>query len=291
MYEVILMILLDNGILTVKINELGAEIKSVIYEGTERFWTGRPEVWKDSSILLFPVCGGLKDNKYTYDGKEYNMPKHGYGRNTLFEVESCNDTEVVFLHKSTPETLTIFPFEYELRIKYVLENNSIKVSYIVDNKTDRTMYFSIGSHEGYYTPDGIENYDIVFPEKETLNRHCLYGNVVSQMSITVLKNGNVLPLYEKYFDIDAMVFRSIKSKSAVLRNRRTGRCVKVDFPFATAFLLWHKPNAPYICLEPWAGLDDIEGAGSDITKKEGIIPLESKKTYVGEHTITFYDED
>ena len=285
------MVILDNGILTVKINKMGAEIKSVIMDGTERFWTGRPEVWKDSSILLFPICGGLKDDKYIYDGKEYTMPKHGYGRKTLFEVESQSGTEVVFLHKSNDETKICFPFDYELRITYTLDKNSIKVSYKVNNLTDRTMYFSIGSHEGYYTPDGIENYDIIFPEKETLNAHCLYGNVVSQMSRTVLKNGNVLPLYEKYFEIDAMVFRSIKSRSAVLRNRRTGRSVKVDFPFATAFLLWHKPNAPYICLEPWAGIDDIEGSGSDITKKEGIIPLDSGKTYIGDHTVTFFDED
>ena len=83
-----------------------------------------------------------------------------------------------------------------------------------------------------------------------------------------------------------MVFKDLKSRSAILRNRKTGKSVKIDFDFAPYFLLWHKPNAPYICVEPWAGIQDIVGSSYDITKKEGIIALESGQTYNAAHTIT-----
>lgn len=280
------MIKLKNDKITVKINELGAELKSLFAGGREYIWCGRDEVWAESSPLLFPICGGLKDDKYTFNGKEYIMPKHGYGRKTMFEVESATDTEAVFLHKSNDETKKCFPFDYELRIIYSIDGYALKTEYKVDNKSGETMYFSIGSHEGYYTPEGIEDYDVVFPQNETLSSYVLYGNLLSDQKLPIIKDTNILPLYDKYFTIDALVFKDLKSRSAILRNRKTGKAVKVDFDYAPYFLLWHKPNAPYICLEPWDGVQDIVGSDYDITKKEGIIALDADKTYSGVHTIT-----
>lgn len=280
------MITLKNDKITVKLNELGAELKSLFAGGREYIWCGRDEVWAESSPLLFPICGGLKDDKYTFNGKEYIMPKHGYGRKTLFEVESATDTEAVFLHKSNDETKKCFPFDYELRIIYSIDGYALKTEYKVDNKSGETMYFSIGSHEGYYTPEGIEDYDVVFPQNETLSSYVLYGNLLSDQKLPIIKDTNILPLYDKYFTIDALVFKDLKSRSAILRNRKTGKAVKVDFDYAPYFLLWHKPNAPYICLEPWDGVQDIVGSDYDITKKEGIIALDADKTYSGVHTIT-----
>lgn len=280
------MITLKNDKITVKINELGAELKSLFAGGREYIWCGKDEVWAESSPLLFPICGGLKDDKYTFNGKEYIMPKHGYGRKTMFEVESATDTEAVFLHKSNDETKKCFPFDYELRIIYSIDGYALKTEYKVDNKSGETMYFSIGSHEGYYTPEGIEDYDVVFPQNETLSSYVLYGNLLSDQKLPIIKDTNILPLYDKYFTIDALVFKDLKSRSAILRNRKTGKAVKVDFDYAPYFLLWHKPNAPYICLEPWDGVQDIVGSDYDITKKEGIIALDADKTYSGVHTIT-----
>ena len=284
------MITLNNGILIVKINEIGAEIKSVVKNGgMELMWPGKNEVWNDTAPLMFPICGGLKDDKYILDGKEYSLPKHGFTFNALFSVESASDIQAVFLLTESAETLKVFPFKFELRVIYTLQGESIKIEYKVYNSNDKTMYFSIGSHEGYYTPEGIEDYDVIFPAKETLDASNLYGNIVANSGNRIIKDSDTIALYDKYFIIDALLFKTLKSRSAMLRNRKTGRAVKVDFPFASYFLPWHKHGAPYICLEPWAGIPDIEGSDYDFTKKEGIISLDAGKEYLGEHTITFID--
>lgn len=280
------MITLQNNKIQVKINELGAELKSVICNGTEYIWQALSEIWGKSSPLLFPICGGLKDNKYIFEGKEYTLPKHGFVSEALFSVEYADDEKAVFLHKSNDETKKCFPFDYELRVIYTLKDTALTVTYQVDNLSDGTMYFSIGAHEGYYTPEGIEDYDIVFPEPETLNTYAVYGGLLSNETFPIIKDSNTLPLYEKYFTIDALLFKDIKSRSAILRNRKTGRGIKLDFGFAPYFLIWHKPNAPYICLEPWAGLPDVIGSDYDITKKEGILSLNRGQTYHAQHTIT-----
>ena len=277
------MITLKNKFLTASINEVGAELKSLVFDGKEYIWEGRNEVWAGSCPLLFPICGGLKDDKYTLNGKEYTLQKHGYARFKTFEIENKTDSSVVFLHKSDKETKKSFPFE--LRVIYTLVDKSLRVDYSVKNLTDDTMYFSIGSHEGYYTPEGIEDYDVVFPQNETLNAYVLYGNLLSNQQLPIIKDSNVLPLYDKYFTVDALVFKDLKSKSATLRNRKTGKAVQVDFPDAEYFLLWHKPNSSYMCLEPWSGIPDIVGTGYDITEKEGIIALESGGEYNSTHAI------
>lgn len=69
-------------------------------------------------------------------------------------------------------------------------------------------------------PEGIENYDVVFPQPETLNAYVLYGNLLSDQLLPIIKDCNVLPLYEKNFTVDALVFKELKSKSAFSEAER-----------------------------------------------------------------------
>ncbi len=285
------MIKLQNTEIKLEISEKGAEMQSLVKNGNEYLWQGLKEIWAGRAPLMFPICGGLKDDKFIYNGKEYTLEKHGYARFKTFKIEKLTDTEVTLLHCSDDETLASYPFAYELRVTYFLTKDGVKITYNVTNKDDRTMYFSIGSHEGYSTPEGIEDYDVIFPQNETLRATILDGNLLEKNSIPIIKNSATLPLYDKYFLIDALVFKDLKSKSATLRNRKTGRFVKVDFPEKPYFLLWHKHGAPYICLEPWAGIQDPQETSYDITNKEGIISLDAGKTYEVSHCISVGEEE
>ena len=280
------MIVLKNESMTAKISLRGAELKSLCRGDSEYIWEGRPEVWGSSAPIMFPICGGLKNDCYTFEGKTYTLPKHGYAKMMDFEPESISDTCAVLLHRANEETKKAFPFDYELRVRYVLEGESLKIDYIVKNLGKGTMYFNVGAHEGYYTPEGIEDYDVIFPERETLSAYVLYGNLLSNQRLPIIKDSCTLPLYDKYFTVDALVFKDLVSRSAVLRNRKTGRALRVDFPDAKYFLLWHKPNAPYICLEPWDGVQDSVDADGEISHKEGITALAAGKEFCYTHTIT-----
>ncbi len=284
------MITLKNQNLTVKISERGAEMQSIVKNGVEYLWQGLPEIWSGRAPVLFPICGGLKNDKFTYDGREYTMPKHGFVKSEIFEVEKISDTFATFLHVSGEKTLEMYPFSYEFRVIYQLLDDSIEITFAVTNKDNKTMYFSVGSHEAYATPEGIEDYDIIFPEKETLDLIMLDGSLLTDRTFPVMKNSNTLPLYDKYFLMDSPVFENMKSESATLRNRKTGRFVKVDFPGKPYFLLWHMHGAPYICLEPWSGCPDYQTKYGDITKKVGITSLDARKNYKISHKITVGEE-
>ncbi len=280
------MVILQNKNVIAEISEVGAEIKSLKVMGKSCFWTPVAEIWGGTAPLLFPICGGLKNDTFTYEGKTYRLQKHGYARFSTFTVEAQGGTSATLLHTSDCDTLQVYPFAYELRVIYTLTDAGVAVTYRVTNTQEKPMYFSIGSHEAYFTPEGIEDYDIIFPEKETLNSVMLDGNLLQKHTLPIMKNSHVLPLYDKHFAVDALVFTDVKSKSATLRNRKTGSFVTVDFPGKPYLLLWHKYGAPYMCIEPWCGIPDAQDEDGDITKKTGIIALEGKDTYEITHTIT-----
>lgn len=279
------MVVLNNGVLRVEIAELGAEIRRVTMNGEERFYDGNPDFWTGVAPILFPICGGLRDGKYTLNGDTYFIEKHGFARKSIFEVESVTDTQAVFLLKENSETLKSFPWKFELRVKYTLSGSSIKVFYDVNNTDSKTMYLSIGAHEAYTCPEGVEDYDVIFEKEETLYAHRLADNGISRERNIVLKESDTLPLYNKYFELDALIFTDIKSRFVTLRNRKTGKAVSVSFPDCDYLLIWTKPNAPYVCIEPWAGFPSYVDEDYDITLKEGINKVDSGAHYTNSHTI------
>lgn len=280
------MISLKNDRIEISVAELGAELRKMTLDGEDVLWSGDPAYWSGVSPVLFPFCGGLRDNKYTAGGKEYFMEaKHGYARKSNFSLEKRGCNFITLLHTSSSETKRCYPWDYELRVTYTLRGTALEINYEVKNKADSTMYFSIGSHEAYACPEGIEDYDIIFPQNETLKAFELEGSLLKHKTYTVLNNSRVLPLYEKYFAIDALVFKDVKSRSATLRNRRTGREITVEFPDCRYLLLWTKPGAGYICIEPWSGIPGMVDDGYAIEEKEGIERLEAGELFSRSHTL------
>ncbi len=276
---------ISNGYIDVVISTMGAEMKSITKNGKEMLWCGDPAVWPAQTPLMFPICGGLKDDKFIYNGKEYNLEKHGYGRKVEFELEKADNESATFLLVSNEESHKVYPFDYELRVTYTLDKTKVNIKYDVKNTTDGEMYFSIGGHEGYACPEGIEEYSVIFPETEDLVSNILNGNLLEHNTRNLGNGTKELQLKYEYFAIDAQVFLNLKSKKATLRHRATGEERTVYFDGFDFFLLWTKPGAKYICMEPWCGCQDFMDSDYDITKKRGIIKLEKGETCVKVHSI------
>lgn len=279
------MVTIENEELKVSINPIGAELTSICCGSQEYLWQADEEVWAGRAPVVFPICGGLKEDKFRLNGREYTLLKHGFARKMPFTVESQTADSATFLLCSDSQTKKSYPFDFELRISYTLCGGSVKVGYDVTNMSDEKMYFSIGAHEGYSTPEGIEEYDIIFEKEETAGSYILDGNLLEHNTIPVIENTDTLPLKYDYFSVDALVFKDLRSRSATLKNRKTGRGVRVDFDGFDYFLLWTKPGAGYICLEPWCGIQDPVDSDMDITHKEGINVLDRGETFSRTHTI------
>jgi len=281
---------IQNDKLAVGINTLGSELMYInSRSGTEFLWNGDECVWSYRAPVLFPICGGLKEDTYTFKNKTYMLEKHGFASQMEFYGKRINNAKAEFILSSDENTLKEFPFPFTLTIVFEVIGNTLKVSNIVKNMSDEAMYFSIGAHEGYSCPEGIEEYEIRFPDKHTLNSYVLDGNLLTDNVIRMIEDSDTLPLKYEYFAVDALVFKHIAFNSATLVHKNSGRKVQVTFDGADYFLLWTKPGAKYICLEPWHGVQDIVGSSYDITKKEGIIQLPGMQSYTVVHTIACFE--
>ena len=123
-------VILASDKLSVKISTLGAEIISAVKDGKEKIWEGNPDIWSGHAPVLFPICGGLKDDKFIFEGKEYILEKHGFARHREFEIESAEKEKAVFLLKDDEKTLESYPFHFEFRVKYALDGERINIEYI-----------------------------------------------------------------------------------------------------------------------------------------------------------------
>ncbi len=284
------MITLKNDCLKVDILEKGAEIRSVLgANGTQFMWDANPDVWAQSAPVMFPVCGGLRDDKYILNGKEYTLGKHGFAKLCDFEVIGHTDEKAVFCLRSNEESKKCFPFDYDFTITYTLVKNSIYVSYEVLNRGNDTMYFSFGGHEAYACPEGIEEYSVVFAKNVTLKSLVLNGNLLEYKTNTVLENSNKLDLKEDFFAIDALVFDKVDFNKATLVHRNSSKKITVNFEGFKTFMLWTRPNGAgkYICLEPWCNAPDFVDSDYDFTKKDGVMALNAYGSLSKTHKITF----
>ncbi len=279
-------LIIKNDVLNVCITTLGAQIKSVKSD-KEYMWEGNPDIWGKHAPVLFPVCGRLKDGKYTYKGKEYSMDAHGFAPKCDYRVREHTEGSLTLYITDTEETLKSYPFNFDFEVKFTLNGSSLKVEYNVTNKGKEELYYSVGCHEAYACPEGIEEYYLEFPDKPDLDEYILDGPFMSGETRPFAKECDIIPLTEKLFENDSTCFKNMGTYTVTLKNKAGTRSVKVDYPDFDYFIIWHIPGAPYICLEPWKGFPDYTTTDGDFTKKDGIMKVEAGQRSTSEHTITF----
>jgi len=269
---------ISNSNLTAQINHLGAELFSLKNSANKEFiWEGNPTFWGKHSPILFPIVGTLKNNTYLYDGLEYHLSRHGFAREMEFNLIDISKNSATFSLISTNETRNVFPFDFELQICYSLDENKLNITYKVINNNDFKMPFSIGAHPAFALDGNFENYSLEFQKNKTLQYFLLEDGLISNNSNEIQLNNGKLDLNYPLFENDALVFKTLESKSITILQDTVPflRVIFEDFPNLG---LWTIPNAPFLCIEPWLGYSDTVDSSGNIIEKEGVQLLEANKS-------------
>lgn len=277
---------ISNSILKASIKHTGAELFSLKdNQENEYIWEGNPDFWGKHSPVLFPIVGTLKNNTYTINEKEYHLPRHGFARDMNFELIEKTENKAVFSLKSSEETLQKYPFEFELQLIYTLNENALELEYKVINKGKEKMPFSIGAHPAIALPDYFENYALQFEKKESLKYYLLENDLISSKTKILDTKNNLVPLNYELFKNDALIFKTLESKSLTILNN-SKPYIKVDYKDFPSLGIWTKEDAPFICIEPWLGYSDTDENTGDLYQKEGILILEANKDFSAKFSIT-----
>jgi len=277
---------ISNSTLTASIKHLGAELFSLKdNQNKEYIWEGNPDFWGKHSPILFPIVGTLKNNTYTINNKEYNLPRHGFAREMEFDLIEKTENKAIFSLKSSEETLKKYPFEFELQLIYTLNESSLDLEYKVINKSAEKLPFSIGAHPAIALPNHFEDYAFEFEKEENLKYYLLQNDLISSKTKTLEAKNKIVPLNYELFKNDALIFKTLESKSlTILENSKP--YIKVDFKDFPSLGLWTKENAPFVCVEPWLGYSDTDENSGNLYEKEGVLTLEENKNFTAKFKIT-----
>lgn len=292
-----MLIEIENEMLKAKISSDGAELREVKNKNNniDYMWTGDDKYWGRVSPILFPIVGALKNEQYQVDDKTFSMSQHGFLRDAKFESVYQDESRVSFVFESDGAFTNVYPYEFRILIHYTLQENSLNVEWEVINLDKKTMYFSIGAHPAFRVPllenERMEDFHLLFTKAE--NEDVIEFNVENSL---VRENGtandiSMIPLSSSLFENDAIIYSNIDSiKLASSKSDHSVEVLFEEFPYVGVWSKYDETDdtiAPFVCIEPWHGLADMQDSDGDFKNKRGINELEVGETFKTDYSMKF----
>ena len=205
-------------------------------------------------------------------------------------MQSTRAASAVFKLAADEASLRIYPFEFELEVRYEITGATLSVTTSIRNRGHAPMPASFGYHPGFRWPlpfgQARSKHFIEFESDETApaRRIDAAGLLTPERHPTPI-TGRRLELADSLFAQDVLIFDQIKSRS-VLYGSESGPRIRVSFPDAPCLGIWTKPGAPFICIEPWHGMADPEGFSGDFKDKPGVFILQAGESLSANMDIT-----
>jgi galactose mutarotase-like enzyme len=274
------MIVIENAYVKAQVNEIGAELSSVVLQsnGREYLWQGDAGYWPSRAPILFPVIGGTKGDTYGFEGTRYHLERHGFAAKKRFKVERIDTSGVELILEQDDETKQSYPFDFRLSVRYSLVRDTLVMKVSVLNPSLSEQYFSFGWHPGFFLEgmnpgSRLSDYTLSFSEKNEqvdlieIKSGFRTGTVVK----TVFPDSELI-LNKKIFEAGPLVLSNMASKSLTLASASYPGSVVMEIGGAPYVGLWTttRDNSPFLCIEPWYGITDSQEDQSDFSKKIGI---------------------
>jgi len=269
---------IKSGELSAAVDPLGAQL-SVLRDrdGRDLLWNGDPRVWTGRAPLLFPIVGALAGGSYRLDSQVRNLPRHGFARNKPFEVVESTPGSAVFGLRADEASLEVYPFRFELRLHFALEGATLSVTSWVRNLGDEDMPASFGYHPAlrwplpYARARSMHFIEFAGDEPDPIRRLDADGLLTPDRHATPIAHRR-LALADALFQDDAIILDQVRSRS-VSYGADAGPRIQLSFPDSPYLGIWTKPQAGFICIEPWHGVADPVGYRGDFTAKPGVFML------------------
>lgn len=210
----------------------------VVYLDLERFLDPAQSV-RGGFPVLFPITGGLPDNRLPLPQGEFSLGQHGFARQLPWRMEPLADGRGIQLQLSdTPETLTAYPFHFRLSMEVRLAPAALEISTVVENRSSDVMPFSFGLHP-YFNLSSLAAAQVEGLPPQCLN-HLTMEEASTAAQMERLASG-----------IDLLV-KPTGTVRLVDEAAGTSLELQLSHPLDLV-VLWTEPPRPMVCMEPWSG--------------------------------------
>ncbi len=284
---------LKNDLLAVTVSCHGAELQGIENLRTRHqyLWQGDSAFWGRRSPVLFPIVGSVDSGVYRMDGREFRLGQHGFARDREFvPVDDCPDDELWFRLESDDATLALYPRRFVLEIGYRLEGERIAVMWRVTNTDDRVMHFQIGAHPAFNYPDfcaadpvhGYFSFSTTRLRSQVIREK---GCVGPEIKIVETDAEGQMPITARTFADDALIFADSQTGRVSLLDKERRPYLTLLFASPLVGLWSPRPEAPFVCIEPWWGRCDSIGFSGDFSEREYVNTLQPGHTFEASYMI------
>lgn len=286
---------IQNETMSITVADRGAELVSIFDQKNSRevLWQADPAFWARHSPILFPQVGMSYGGYYTHQGIRYPMGQHGFARDCDFTLIEQTENTIVHRLTDSEETRKKYPFSFELTVTHTLCGREISVGWHVVNRGTDTMYFTIGAHPAFRVPvlpdTKQSDYSLQF-RLDQLKYYLLdadSGTADTKTRYTLALPDQTCPIAEDLFDNGALIVDNQIDWAGIAMPDGTPY-LSVSCEGFPNFGIWSKPNAPFVCLEPWDGRCDNTGYAGELSEKPGILTLAPQEQYDKAYQITIH---
>ncbi|NQZ59199.1 MAG: hypothetical protein HRT88_17230 [Lentisphaeraceae bacterium] len=238
------------------IDHHGAKVIGLFFNDTNILFYDEEDIAHSGIPLCFPAFGALKNNKFLYEGKTYNMKQHGFIRDSVFTLNERGENFLTFELKSNAQTLEKFPFDFSFQVRYTLDDGKLHISLDFKNESLTKMPLAPGLHP-YFAVDNPK--DISFSSLATEGNDQLQDFAVVPVS-------DVFPLFENdqelLYHVQGTPILHLINHGLHETVIKPGSLAKIkmsaDPQVFNRMVIWRNTeNAPFICVEPANKLDDL----------------------------------
>ncbi|MBW4469467.1 MAG: aldose epimerase [Stenomitos rutilans HA7619-LM2] len=191
--------------------------------------------------ILFPICGNLPENTYTYNGQSYTLKQHGFARELPWEVvdQATDDRGSLTLSlTSNDQTRAVYPFDFRLLFTYTLDGNKLIVHQQYENHSDVAMPFSAGFHPYFSVLD-----------KTQLEVDIPATHLLDQPTKVIRPFNGIFDFEQDEIDV---AFTELSSQTARVTDRAQDlRLTLTQNDEFSIMVFWTVKGKPFYCLEPW----------------------------------------
>lgn len=210
----------------------------VVYLDLERFLDPQQSV-RGGFPVLFPITGGLPDNRLPLPQGDFHLVQHGFARQLPWQLEPLADGRGVLLQlRESAESLKVYPFAFLLSMEVRLAPGALEITAIIENRGSELMPFSFGLHP-YFNLSSLDGVRIEGLPEECLNHLTMETDSTSEQ-MQQLASG-----------IDLLVRPSGPVR---LVDDAAGTSLELQLTHPLDLVvLWTEPPRPMVCIEPWSG--------------------------------------
>jgi len=273
--------IIQNKYLRCEIEENGGQIHSLkrLDGNIEYMWQGDPQFWKYKNPTLFPIVGSTFDRHIRVLGQVLPMEQHGFARLNNFKCVDQQSDRVTMRLCDNDQTRAIYPFAFNLDITYRLWDEELYIDYRVENKSEEIMPFQFGLHPAFsldYQPNSsTTDFKVIFhPASDlTFNREERILSLVEEWDLSE----------EMFKERGTWMFKDVNAPFVSLTDGKNG--VTVGISGYKWLCFWKKPNAPFLCIEPWHGHGDYEPVEVDLSQRDGTLVLHPHQHWITSYSI------